>query len=134
MSTEPVQDLDAIYDSYWSDAASLQADRMRLSRPYRLSGGALALVFGVFPMIAALLGRMHPGAFWAGAFAALVIMGITLVLANNAGKKGLGPAAQSRPGFAEFYKLFQRRNYWPYKMVTGEKLDKFLTIIGRKSP
>jgi hypothetical protein len=134
MSTELVQDLETIYDSYCSDAASLQADRLRVSRPYRLGGGALAFVLGVIPMIASMLGKLPPGAFWAGAIVAVLIMGITLVLASNAEKRVIAEAAQSRPGFAQFYKLFLRRNYWPYKMVTGEKLDKFLAIIGRKSP
>ena len=133
MSTEPGQDLEAIYDSYWDECAYMSTELMRAYQPYVLGGGVLALIFGVFPMIAALLGRMPPGAFWAGALVALVILGIAVALGINAQKKVIAQAAQSKPGFAKFLKLYRRGNYWPASMVTGEKLDKFLAITGRKS-
>ena len=134
MSIEPGQDLETIYDSYWDECAYISTDLMRAYRPYGLGGGVLALVFGAFPMIAALLGKMPPGAFWGGAILAVIIIGIAIALGVNAQKKVIERVAQSKPGFAEFYKLYRRGNYWPSSMVTGEKLDKFLTITGRKSP
>jgi len=133
MDAQPVENpkvdekIDAIYDDYLEEVKRVKKEWTRTFNLYRLGG-----LLGILIMIVTLFGKLPPSAFWAGAFLVLIMIVLGLFLASARAKKEAEKTAQTKPGFAEFYKLFQRR-YWPYQIVAGEKYDKFLSIIGRKA-
>ena len=102
----------------------------------------LSMLFGLIPMVMALLNRRYMGYFWGGVILAAILYVAAVIAASLQEKNSIAKAAQSRPGFAEFYKLCgfsnvymarTRENTWPTVLPAGEKTDKFLSIIGRKT-
>jgi hypothetical protein len=49
--------------------------------------------------------------------------------ANKQFKNDIARMNRSKTGFINFFELY-RKHYWPREMVAGEKLDRFLLIIG----
>jgi hypothetical protein len=93
----------------------------------------LGMFIGIIPMLAAVLGKLAPSAFWWGLLIAVIVFVAALVMANRHTEKEVEKTSQSKPGFSEFYKLYLQKDYWPEKMADGEKSDKFLSILGRKA-
>jgi hypothetical protein len=128
MDTLPDESIETIYDEYYGEADRLKKERMRLNGRYRLWG-----LIGILVMGLALLGKLPPSSFWVGALLTIIIVIVASAFANSRAQKEVEQAAQSRSGFVEFCKLYSNGKYWPYQMIAGEKYDKFLSIIGRKS-
>ena len=126
MSTQPDPELKTIYTDYLVEAERVKKERIRVYNQYRLG-----MFLGLIIMIAALLGGLPPYAFWVGSVITVIAFVVAHVMADNHAKKEADKTAQSRPGFAEFYKLYFNRRWWPAEMVTGEKYDTFLSILGR---
>ena len=138
MDAQPDPAIEATYNEYLGEATRIHKDNMRAFSLYRLS-----MLIGIIPMVMALFGKLPPGNFWTGVILAAIFYVVALVASNAQEKNDIAKAAQSRPGFAEFYKLQFRsakyykvpgqNTYWPTPLAAGEKYDKFLSIIGRKA-
>jgi hypothetical protein len=138
MNAQPDPAIEATYNEYLGEATRIHKDNMRAFSLYRLS-----MLIGLIPMVLALLGKLPPGNFWSGVILAAIFYVVALVASSAQEKNSLAKAAQSRPGLAEFYKLQFRGakyykvpgqdKYWPTSLPAGEKFDKFLSILGRKS-
>ncbi len=137
MDAQPDPAIEATYNEYIGEANRLRKNNLRAFSLYRLS-----MLFGLIPMVMALLNRRYMGYFWGGVILAAILYVAAVIAAYLQEKNSLAKAALSRPGFAEFYKLCgfskvymarTRENYWPTVLPPGEKTDKFLSIIGRKT-
>jgi hypothetical protein len=126
MSTQPDQELAVLYSDYLKEAERVKKERIRVYNQYRLG-----IFAGLIIMIGALLG-LPPYAFWVGLIITVGGFFVAYVMADKHAAKEADRSAQSRPGFIEFYKLYFNRRWWPDELATGEKYDKFLSILGRK--
>lgn len=128
MDTRPDQELTTIYADYLQEAKRVMKGQTRAGSPFRLGIG----IIGIILMLGALFGKLPPMDFWWGVIIVLIGFVLSLFFSNRYARKEVSQTAQSRPGFSEFYKLYSSRRWWPDGMVAGEKLDKFLSILGRK--
>jgi hypothetical protein len=127
MSTQSDGDLKTIYNDYLNEATRVKKERNRRFSLYRL-----AMFIGIIMMLASVLGGVPPTTFWWGVIVAGIAFVVALVMANRYAVKEVAKTAQSKPGFTEFNKLFSKPNYWPNELVTGEKYNQFLSLLGRK--
>jgi hypothetical protein len=132
-------DVKEIYMQYLQEANRLRKEYLRLYKPYMwisfvlLFIGAASCSAGLF--VPSSLGtngvKVTSWLYWLG-----LITGTVIVLAGNyISRKSLNELVQrvaaSKRGFADFFKLYLNRRYWPEEMVTGEKYSQFLSIIGK---
>jgi hypothetical protein len=127
MSTQPDEELETIYWDYWEEA-----DRVKKGRKDVLVRNLRGVIAGILIIIFTLFFGIPHCILWAAVFITVFNLVYALVMANNYAEKEASKSAQSRPGFTTFFKPYFNRNYWPYRMVTGEKYEKFLSLVGRK--
>jgi len=128
-----------VYMQYLEEARQLRKEYLRVYRPYMWIG----LVFLVLSGASCYAGLFAPtslGAtgvkitswlYWLGLIAATVIILIGNSNAKKIVKEEVDKVTLTKRGFADFFKLYLNRRYWPDELVTGEKYSQFLSIIGR---
>ena len=141
MPNDAVQNTDVkqIYMQYLEESKRLRKDYMRVYRPYMWIAMVLLVLSGA-SCYAGLFAPTSLGSagvkitswlYWLGLIAAMVI----ILIGNSNSKKRVNEEVEkitlTKRGFAEFFKLYLNRRYWPDEMVTGEKYSQFLSIIGR---
>ncbi|MBM3181147.1 MAG: hypothetical protein FJZ86_12430 [Chloroflexi bacterium] len=124
-------EIEKTYMEYLGKANEVFKIQQKVYLPYAVSG---LLLFGIGG--SAFFWASPQNALWM--FSAGLVTGIvdTTVGTLTARKKVLAEAnavetSLKLPGFSEFFKLFYHRRWWPNQMVTGEKYQQFLSIIGR---
>jgi hypothetical protein len=135
MNSQPGQEIENSYMDYLQEATRIFKEQQRIVLPYIVVALVLFLISGAScfaGLFAVISSRAGSWLFWLG----LIIAPVVSVVGANKAKKHAGEeaskAARSKPGFEEFFKLFYSRRWWPKQMVTGQKYEQFLTIIGRK--
>jgi hypothetical protein len=117
---EPETALETIYWDYLEEAEKVVKERESgIVKYFRW------MLIGIMIMLLPLIGILPIYAVFYGAFFTIIAFFAGLVMAIINAKKIMEKAAKSRPGFPEFYKLFRKRDYWPYAMVTGKKTMNF---------
>lgn len=125
-------EIEKTYMEYLRKANEVFKIQQKVYLPYAISGLLLLGIGG-----SAFFWAPPQNALWM--FLTGLVAGIvdTTVGTVTARKKVLAEAgavetALKLPGFNEFFKLFINRRWWPNQMVTGEKYQQFLSIIGKK--
>jgi ABC-type transport system involved in cytochrome bd biosynthesis fused ATPase/permease subunit len=129
-------DIEKTYFEYLGEANRLHEEYMRVYRPYSTAAMAL-LIAGL------LLIFFSPKSNAAGVgvsswmyYLCLIASIVISMIGSTKGKKitiaSAAEIAASKVGFSEFYLLYLNGRWWPNKMVTGKKYDKFLEIIQQK--
>jgi hypothetical protein len=131
MNTQVDENIETIYDEYLEEAEQVKIRARTLPFPNIYTLGA---IIGSILMLGALFFNGGFYILFGGAFITFISIGLVYISFNPRGKMEADKSAKSRPGFTEFYQLYSKGKYWPYQIVTGEKYDKFLSIIGRKTP
>lgn len=136
MSSQIGQEVEKVYMDYLQESQRIFKEQQRkYVVPYMMAGLVLFLVSGA-SCLAGLFAVISPRAgswlFWIF----LIVAPIVAVVGGNKAKQysneEASKVAKTKSGFDGFFKLYYSRRWWPKQMVTGEKYDKFLEIIGRK--
>ena len=129
MSTQPKEELETIYWDYWEEVNRLKAGRKDV-----LVRNLKPVIFAILFFILSLFFSFPHCFVWGFVILIVFNIGFALVKVHTYAEKEVVKSAQSRPGFTIFCKPYFNQNYWPYRMVSGEKYEKFLSLIGRKIP
>ncbi|MDI7276549.1 MAG: hypothetical protein QME94_11265 [Anaerolineae bacterium] len=143
MVSQSSGDIEDIYFDYLREARRILKEQRRVAAPY--AAVALALLFGgpaiafaalLSPPSGSLWVRAASWALWIGIAAGAIVSLVGGRRAKRHASEQAGRAAETRPGFLEFFRLVYSSplgwGYWPRRMVTGKKYERFLSIIGRK--
>lgn len=131
--------IDEIYFDYLNRAKEITTGMRRflLRSPYFLISVVL-LLFNFWGLCYGLIGTSAYENRNFAAFAAWFwVLAIPLTLigsakAQNWVKDEVFKVSESKKGFSKFFDLHYRKRWWPGKMVTGNKYEQFLSIIGRQ--
>jgi hypothetical protein len=122
-------EIEQIYLDYLSEAKFLQKGSLDKVLPFLILG-AVFLCGGISSILWAGY-RTMPTLIFLGIVTSLVIEIVGIIIQTRWLKEQTARIAQTRTGFPEFLKFYNRR-WWPKQMVTDKKYDQFLEIIGRK--
>lgn len=136
-----VEKNEKIYFDYLEEANKVRKEYWRAYRPFMipaLLAWLLAIAQFFIGMTApriinyrGVYTASHSYIFWLGLLIALILGVIGTLHAKKRANEEARRKASLKVGFEEFYKLHFTRRWWPKKMVTGEKYDKFLSIINQ---
>ncbi|MEL7658690.1 MAG: hypothetical protein AAGU75_22600 [Bacillota bacterium] len=134
------QEIEKLYFTYLEEAKRVREVYLHAYLPFMWVGLAVmaisitAIVIGFTS-----LGKMGYAemktlscTFWIGLPVAFVIAIIGLATAKKRANEVLAEVDPAMIGFQEFYDLHFSKRYWPKEMVSGKKLERFLSIINRK--
>jgi hypothetical protein len=133
-------DVGQVYVQYLEEAGRLRKEYLRLYKPYMWVSFAL-LFISVASCSAGLFAQSSLGIngvkitswmYWLGLITGTVIVLVGNYISRKSLNEQVQKVAASKRGFADFFKLYLTRRYWPDQMVTGEKYSRFLSIIGEK--
>ena len=137
-----VEKNEKIYFDYLEEANKVRKEYWRAYRPFMIPAILAWLLAIAQFFIGMTASRMisyrvvniasHSYLFWLGLLVALILGVIGTLYATKRANEEARRIAGSKVGFEEFYKLHSTRRWWPKKMVTGEKYDKFVSIITQK--
>ena len=134
MSSQADGEIERIYMDYLQDSLRIFKAQQRIYVPYMLV--ALVLIFvGVASCYAGWTLVISPrtGAwlYWIGLILGVIVGVFGGLKARRYARAEAEQVARTKAGFDEFFKLYYRHRWWPKQMVSGEKYNRFLEIIGR---
>lgn len=131
MSIEIDPEIEQLYQEYYQSAKSLGKGSMKVVRPY-LIVAAIFLCGGVSSLFWAGYRTMVTLFFW-GIVLEIAVMIVGLIVQRRWIKNQVAIISQTKPGFDEFMKLYNRRG-WRMGTLSGSEYQKFLSITGRSKP
>jgi DNA-binding CsgD family transcriptional regulator len=121
------QGVEQLYMDYLQTAKTLQKKSTKQIYPYLILGGVF-LCGGLSSIFWAGFRTLANLIFW-GVVLSLVIDVVGIFVQTKWQNDEAARIAQSKPGFAKFFKLF-RQWRWPKQMPKGKEYDKFVALIG----
>lgn len=135
MGSQIGQEVEKVYMDYLQESQRIFKEQQRVYVPYMIVALVLFLVSGAscFAGLSATISpRTGSWLFWIGLIVATIIGVIGANKAKAYANDEASKSATNKSGFDEFFKLYYYRRWWPKQMVTGQKYNKFVEIIGKK--